>query len=90
MSDMTSKSNVAKSWICLLLVGTLNLAAAEKPAGKTAGEKKLPSETFITHPGSDFMADVPPVWATAVAAAIDITAAAIKVNLRMLNSFWFV
>jgi thiamine pyrophosphate-dependent acetolactate synthase large subunit-like protein len=33
-------------------------AAADKPAGKAAGEKKLPSETFITHPGSDFMADV--------------------------------
>jgi acetolactate synthase-1/2/3 large subunit len=32
--------------------------AAEKPAGKAAGEKKLPSETFVTHPGSDFMADV--------------------------------
>ena len=31
---------------------------AEKPAGKAAGEKKLPSETFITNPGSDFMADV--------------------------------
>jgi acetolactate synthase-1/2/3 large subunit len=34
-------------------------AAAEKPAsGKAAAEKKLPSETFITNPGSDFMADV--------------------------------
>jgi thiamine pyrophosphate-dependent acetolactate synthase large subunit-like protein len=33
-------------------------AAVDKPAGKAAGEKKLPSETFITHPGSDFMADV--------------------------------
>jgi acetolactate synthase-1/2/3 large subunit len=32
--------------------------AADKPAGKAAGEKKLPSETFINHPGSDFMADV--------------------------------
>jgi thiamine pyrophosphate-dependent acetolactate synthase large subunit-like protein len=32
-------------------------AGAEKPAGKEA-EKKLPSETFVTHPGSDFMADV--------------------------------
>ena len=33
--------------------------AAEKPAaGKPAAEKKLPSETFITNPGSDFMADV--------------------------------
>ena len=31
----------------------------EKPAaGKPAAEKKLPSETFITRPGSDFMADV--------------------------------
>ena len=30
--------------------------AAEKPVAK--GEKKLPSETFITNPGSDFMADV--------------------------------
>jgi thiamine pyrophosphate-dependent acetolactate synthase large subunit-like protein len=34
-------------------------AATEKPAaGKAATEKKLPSETFITNPGSDFMADV--------------------------------
>ncbi|MGH8640915.1 MAG: thiamine pyrophosphate-binding protein [Burkholderiales bacterium] len=34
-------------------------ATTEKPAaGKAAAEKKLPSETFITHPGSDFMADV--------------------------------
>jgi acetolactate synthase I/II/III large subunit len=34
-------------------------ATAEKPAGgKAAAEKKLPSETFITNPGSDFMADV--------------------------------
>jgi acetolactate synthase I/II/III large subunit len=34
-------------------------AADEKPAGgKVAAEKKLPSETFVTHPGSDFMADV--------------------------------
>jgi thiamine pyrophosphate-dependent acetolactate synthase large subunit-like protein len=31
---------------------------AEKPAAKAAAEKKLPSETFITNPGSDFMADV--------------------------------
>src|SRR6185503_15602015 len=30
----------------------------EKPAAKAAAEKKLPSETFITRPGSDFMADV--------------------------------
>jgi acetolactate synthase-1/2/3 large subunit len=34
-------------------------ATAEKIApGKAAAEKKLPSETFITNPGSDFMADV--------------------------------
>jgi len=34
-------------------------AGAEKPAaGKAEAEKKLPSETFVTHPGSDFMADV--------------------------------
>ncbi len=33
-------------------------AVAEKPAAKPATEKKLPSETFITNPGSDFMADV--------------------------------
>jgi thiamine pyrophosphate-dependent acetolactate synthase large subunit-like protein len=34
-------------------------ATAEKIApGKAAAEKKLPSETFITRPGSDFMADV--------------------------------
>lgn len=33
--------------------------AADKPAAaKAAAEKKLPSETFITQPGSDFMADV--------------------------------
>ena len=33
--------------------------AADKPAAaKSAAEKKLPSETFITRPGSDFMADV--------------------------------
>ena len=33
--------------------------AADKPAAaKPAAEKKLPSETFITNPGSDFMADV--------------------------------
>jgi thiamine pyrophosphate-dependent acetolactate synthase large subunit-like protein len=33
--------------------------AADKPAAaKPAAEKKLPSETFITRPGSDFMADV--------------------------------
>jgi acetolactate synthase-1/2/3 large subunit len=39
------------------------LAAVSTPtrlaqAAETAAEKKLPSETFITHPGSDFMADV--------------------------------
>ena len=34
-------------------------SAGEKPAGgKAATEKKLPSETYITNPGSDFMADV--------------------------------
>ena len=35
-------------------------AAAETKAeeAKPAAAKKLPSETFITHPGSDFMADV--------------------------------
>ena len=33
--------------------------AADKPAAaKAAAEKKLQSETFITNPGSDFMADV--------------------------------
>ena len=33
--------------------------AAEKPAAaKPTAEKKLPSETFVTQPGSDFMADV--------------------------------
>ena len=33
--------------------------AADKPAAaKPAAEKKLPSETFISNPGSDFMADV--------------------------------
>ncbi len=34
-------------------------AVAEKPAAdKPATEKKAPGETFINHPGSDFMADV--------------------------------
>ncbi len=34
-------------------------ASDEKPAsGKPAAEKKLPSESFITRPGSDFMVDV--------------------------------
>ena len=32
--------------------------ATDKPAAKPAAEKKLPSESFITSPGSDFMADV--------------------------------
>src|SRR5262247_1676021 len=46
------------------IAATTKLAQAaeevtEKPAaGKAAAEKKLPSETFITRPGSDFMADV--------------------------------
>ena len=35
MSNMTSKSNFAKNWICRLLVGTLNLAAAEELADRT-------------------------------------------------------
>jgi acetolactate synthase-1/2/3 large subunit len=38
------------------LAQAADTAAAEKPAAKSAG--KLPSETFVTHPGSDFMADV--------------------------------
>ena len=33
-------------------------AAGKGAAAKGAAEKKLPSETFITNPGSDFMADV--------------------------------
>ena len=33
-------------------------ADAAKPAEKAKPAAKLPSETFITHPGSDFMADV--------------------------------
>src|SRR5262245_37183786 len=46
------------------IAATTRLAQAaeevmEKPAaGKAAAEKKLPSESFITNPGSDFMADV--------------------------------
>ena len=32
--------------------------AAAKPAEKAKPASQLPSETFITHPGSDFMADV--------------------------------
>src|SRR6266851_9792847 len=35
MSNMTSKPKFAKNWLCLLLVGTLNLAAPEKPAERT-------------------------------------------------------
>src|SRR5258705_13382690 len=34
MSNMTPQTNFAKGWICLLLISTLNLAAAEKPADK--------------------------------------------------------
>ncbi len=41
------------------LAQAADAATAEKPAAaKPAAEKKLPSETFITNPGSDFMADV--------------------------------
>jgi hypothetical protein len=46
----------------------------------------LIASAMETLPGSDFTADMPPVWARAVPAAIDITAAAIRVNLRMLSS----
>jgi hypothetical protein len=35
MLNMTSKSNFARNWMGLLLVGALNLAAAEKPAEGT-------------------------------------------------------
>ncbi len=35
-----------------------NAAEGAKPAEKPKAANKLPSETFITHPGSDFMADV--------------------------------
>jgi len=35
MSNMTSKANFTKSWLGLLLIGTLNLAAAEKPQDRT-------------------------------------------------------
>jgi len=35
MSNMTSKGKFVKNWFCLLLVGTLNLAAPEKPADRT-------------------------------------------------------
>src|SRR5688572_11362950 len=46
------------------IAATTKLAQAAEPvadkpaAAKAAAEKKLPSETFITNPGSDFMADV--------------------------------
>jgi len=40
------------------LAQAADAVAPEKPAGKAPVEKKLPSETFITRPGSDFMADV--------------------------------
>jgi thiamine pyrophosphate-dependent acetolactate synthase large subunit-like protein len=40
------------------LAQAADAVAPEKPAGKAPAEKKLPSETFITRPGSDFMADV--------------------------------
>ena len=46
------------------IAATTKLAQAAEPAAdksaaaKPAAEKKLPSETFITRPGSDFMADV--------------------------------
>ena len=46
------------------IAATTKLAQAAEPAADTAAatkppaEKKLPSETFITNPGSDFMADV--------------------------------
>ena len=44
-----------------VVAATTTLAQAAETAAKPAAEKptgKLPSETFITHPGSDFMADV--------------------------------
>ena len=34
MLNMKARPNFAKSWICLLLVGILNLAAAEKPTDR--------------------------------------------------------
>src|SRR5687767_3015826 len=40
------------------LAQAADTVATDKPVGKAAAEKKLPSETFITSPGSDFMADV--------------------------------
>ena len=44
-----------------VVAATTSLAQAAETAAKPAGDKpaaKLPSETFITNPGSDFMADV--------------------------------
>src|SRR5689334_9730466 len=44
-----------------VVAATTTIGQAAEPAAKPAAEKpaaKLPSETFITHPGSDFMADV--------------------------------
>lgn len=35
-----------------------NATESAKPAGKPKAAKKMPIETFITHPGSDFMPDV--------------------------------
>ena len=65
-SSKTSRRNFLKGTAAAAgaaIAATTQLAqaaegAAEKPAGKAAAEKKLPSETFITNPGSDFMADV--------------------------------
>src|SRR6266581_1660128 len=34
-SNVTSKTSFVKNWLCLLLVGALNLAAAEQPADRT-------------------------------------------------------
>jgi acetolactate synthase-1/2/3 large subunit len=59
------KSTAAAAGAALAAVSTTTRVAqaaetaADKPApAKPATEKKLPSETFITRPGSDFMADV--------------------------------
>jgi acetolactate synthase-1/2/3 large subunit len=44
-----------------VVAATTTIAQAAEPTAKPAAEKaaaRLPSETFITHPGSDFMADV--------------------------------
>ena len=44
-----------------VVAATTAIAQAAETAAKPAAEKaanRLPSETFITHPGSDFMADV--------------------------------